>query len=438
MDLIIEYFFVNLPEALVFLYIGLALFNISIRQYGKKAIIFSFLYAIPNLILTAYDIYIPIKMACLFLWMNLLLFFYLRIPFGLSIGVTASAFCIFNVVEFVFLITLGFFDIKINDVFQNPYLQICISWLYFTVFLLIGYPIQRHHFDLRDLFPKTQENRYLMVLILIGCIELLTILLITTHFIVDQANSTLPLGITQQLPYFHLFVLILFVIMIYLFRVYLNLTINRVETETQTPYLQNIDDLLTSIRSIKHDAVNHYTAINGMLKFGSFDLATEYVTQLHNEATNIITVVDGVKNPAVSALLHSKMAVSIANRIDMSITITSDSQLKYIKSSDLIMILGNLLDNSIRATLEELEENRFIRVEWIQSGRNQLITIENSGPVISEDSLPSESDFTYTTKLAGGGGSGLDIVKRIIERYKGNIFIDSQDGVSRVYIQFPS
>ncbi|MGC5324821.1 sensor histidine kinase [Brevibacillus sp. SYSU BS000544] len=438
MHFIIQYLFIDLPEALVYLFTGLALFNISLKQYGKKAIVFAFLSAIPSFILSIYEIYVPFKIFSLFLWMNLLLIFYLRIPHGSSIGISTSAFCISSIVEFSFLITLGSFDINVDYIFSNQFLHIFFVWLYLAIISMIGYTFHRNQFDIRDYFPKTQEYRYLSVIILIGSIELLTILLINTHFIFEQTNSSLPVGITRQLPYFHLVVLVLFVLMIILFRVYLNHTINRVETETQTPYLQNIDDLLTSIRSIKHDAVNHYTAINGMLQFGSYELATDYVNQLNNEATNIITVVDDVKNPAVSALLHSKMAVCIANRIDMCITVTSVSQLKYMKSSELILILGNLVDNSIRATLEELEENRFIRIEWSQLGRKQQITIENSGPCIPEDVLPHIFDLSYSTKPSGNGGSGLSIVKRIVERYKGSIIITSKDGVTRVCIQLPS
>ncbi len=392
------------------------MFGLSIAQYRQKALLFSAFFAIPSFLFSIYDVYAPFKMVGLYVWLNLLLYFYLRINIGLTIGISTSAFCILNVVEFFFTLITSQAGKSLQQLAQIPAAPFILVWLYLALLAGMGYLLQRLRFDLRKLFPQTLHNRYLAVLVLIGSIELISILMMNANYLIELTNTPVPLGITRQLPYFHIVVLILFIVMIILFRIYLNLTINRVETQTQTPYLQNINDLITAIRSIKHDAVNHYTAINGLLKFGSYELATDYVKQLFHEASSIITVVDGVKNPSVSALLHSKMAICIANRISLSVSVTSVSQFHFMKSNDLVAMIGNLLDHAIRASLDEPEENRLIKVEWHDQGKKSSLLVEHTG--------------------SGEESVSLAVVKKIVERYKGKLHVSSEQGFTRFTIQF--
>jgi sensor histidine kinase regulating citrate/malate metabolism len=209
--------------------------------------------------------------------------------------------------------------------------------------------------------------------------------------------------------------------------------------------MKNIHDMLMAIRSIKHDSLNHYTAINGFLKKGLYDLAKEYVEQLLQETVVTEKKVDSsshilemVKNPAVSTLLQSKMAICLAERITLSIDIQNSNPFSRIKTYDLVKLLGNLLDNAIRATSHELEENRYIRLEWGPSDDGEFLLIENSGPVIPPDKLEDSFQMGYTTKKNGEGGLGLTIVKSVTDRYGGTIRVNSDNGVTRFYISFPN
>ncbi len=243
--------------------------------------------------------------------------------------------------------------------------------------------------------------------------------------------------------FFQLAILGLFIAIVILFRIYLNLTINRVEEETGTPYLSSIQDLYTAVRSIKHDSLNHYTAINGLLKKELHSHAKEYVEQLLKEtvlieksADSSSQILEQIKNPAIASLLQSKMVVCLAERISLTMEIKEISQFSQYKTYDLIKMLGNLLDNAIRATSFELEENRYIRLEWGQTDSEHYLYIENSGPTIPENKLNGIFQMGYTTKKNGEGGLGLAIVKNVIERHNGKIQVKSADGITSFRISF--
>lgn len=437
MELLLSFLLFDLPESFLLIATGLSMFSIPIRPHWQKAVVISLLYSIPSFLFTYFAVYSALKISILYLLMNVLVFWFLRIRIGLTVGITTSAYLILNIVQFGLIVCLSRLGVDFAQMQTNGALMRCTTYLYFFTLLGICFLCRKQGVDLRRLFPR-QSSRYPFLLIALGSVELFAILLMNTQTLIEKWYPVLrnPL-VTEQLPVFHAIVLFLFVIMIFVFRSYLKKTIHRVEKETQTPYLQNINDLVTAIRSIKHDAINHFTAIDGLLKVQNYPLAEEYVSHLLQEATNVVTAVEGVKNPAVSALLHSKMAVCLANYITFTVDISAKIQLAPVKSIDLVTILGNLLDNAIRATLQEAEENRTIHLEWKDDGKFQLLTVENTGPTIPKDKLVHVFDLGYTTKESGEGGVGLAVVKNVIDKYQAKIVIYSQEGITRFTIKIP-
>ncbi|UFJ39996.1 GHKL domain-containing protein [Brevibacillus humidisoli] len=436
MNSLLEFFLLNVPEALVVLMVGLAVFNKSILPKWKQGLLFSFLYGSGSFLLTHLGLSIDVKAFLLLFWMFVLVYWLIERKTWLALVICASSFSLFFISEFFIIIFFQTFSINLDEIMENKHYLYLAVWLYFLFLLIITVILRFLRFDIRRLMPKAKLNRYLTLLILVGSIEFFLILFMSTHFYLAKKN-VLPLLYLDHVPILNWAILVLFIVITYLFWVYLSLTIDRVETETETPYLQNINELLTAIRSIKHDAVNHYTAIDGFLKVGMYDMASDYVKQLMRETTNVVQAVDGVKSPAVSALLHSKMAVCMAERIHFSVNIQSESQFSFVKTYDLIKILGNLLDNAIAATLEEVEENRFIVLRWEDTDKERSLYIENSGPTIPTDKLDEVFNLGYTTKGEGEGGVGLAVVKKVVKSYGGRIKVSSNNGITRFSILFP-
>lgn len=436
MNTFLNFVFIDVPEAFIALMVGLAIFNYSVRPVFMQALLFSFLFGTGSFLLTLYKVAYDIKILSLFLYMNLLVYILIRKKQWQSVIISTSAFGFMVLAEFFIISLFNVLSINLAEIKQNPFYLYMAVWLYLLLLLGITYLLRRTSFDLRKLLPQSTLNKYLSLLIVVGAIEFLLILTISARFFLARSNS-ISLMTFENVPLFMWLILVLFIVMIWLFRIYLNLMINRVEVETETPYLKNINDLITAIRSIKHDAINHYTAIDGFLKQKMHDHAIDYVKMLLQEATDIVQVVEGVKSPAVSALLHSKMAICVANHISFSITINSESQFSFIKTNDLIKVMGNLLDNAIRASLYEPDSSRYIRLVWEENKEEQYLFVENSGPTIPHDKLDQIFDLGYTTKTTGEGGVGLAVVQKVVSKYNGSISVASENDVTRFCIVFP-
>ncbi len=445
MEVFLRYLFIDIPEGFFIIAVGLATFNFAIAPRLKVSLLSGFIFGTTSFIFTFIEVPYQPKILMTYILTCLLFIFLFKNPPVLSILMSTSAYAAQILAEFFIIIGFNLLHISIEEIYQNKVFQYLASASYLTLLALPAYIFRRLQFDLRHLVPQKRHNRYLVLLVLTGSVEFLLILFINTSYILQINNSSFQLIYSPwQQSLVQLLTLAMFIVMVFLFRTYLNLTINRVEEETETPYLENIKDLLTAIRSIKHDVVNHYTAINGFLQKEMYGLAHNYVKHQLQEATTIEKIVESrgsiiqdIKSPAVAALVNSKMAICLADHISFSILVTNSSQFTFMKTNDLIKVLGNLLDNAIRAAQQEIEENRYIQMIWDQNDEEQFLMIENSGPTIPREKLDQVYDLRFTSKNNGEGGVGLAVVKGVVTRYGGSISVQSENGITRFCISFP-
>ncbi|HZG13529.1 MAG TPA: ATP-binding protein [Candidatus Bathyarchaeia archaeon] len=445
MESLLSYLLIDLPEAFLILSIGLAVFNKSSLTNWRKGLLFTFLFGSSGVMFSFLNLPYQPKVLSMYILMYLLFIFLLKEGLVRAVFMCTAAFVSNILAEFILIFTINnVLKLSMAELAENKFFQYATSLTYLLLLTITWLTLRLVRFDIQMFSPKKRHNRYLVLLVLVGSIEFLLILFLNTSYILQQSNAPLTvIGSPEQQMILQLLTLVLFIIMVFLFRTYINLTINRVEEETETPYLQNINDLLTAIRSIKHDVVNHYTAIQGFLKKEMYGLAQEYVKHQLQEAATIERAVESsgqvvqhIKSPAVSALLNSKMAICMADRISFSIHVTTSCQFSFMKTNDLIKVLGNLLDNAIRAAQFDAEESRFINLVWSQDNYEQFLMIENSGPTIPAEMLSHVFDLGFTTKTDEKGGVGLAVVKSVIDRYGGQISLNSENGVTCFRISF--
>lgn len=101
---------------------------------------------------------------------------------------------------------------------------------------------------------------------------------------------------------------------------------------------------------------------------------------------------------------------------------------------ELNQVWTNLFDNAIDA----MDENGRLTINAHANHRFMTIEISDNGAGIPEDDITSIFDPFYTTKPMGQGtGMGLDIVKKIVDRHKGSIEVESRPGETTFTICFP-
>lgn len=137
---------------------------------------------------------------------------------------------------------------------------------------------------------------------------------------------------------------------------------------------------------------------------------------------------------ALNVVLGEKSAVCRGNGIDFS-CIADASRLGFMSETDIYVLFGNILDNAIEAVLALPEGERTIGMLLKNSGELVYVTVYNGfgGELRFDRGLP------VTTKAdADSHGYGLKSVKRITEKYDGEMHLSAKNGIFELSLVFQS
>ncbi|HWK23071.1 MAG TPA: GHKL domain-containing protein [Ureibacillus sp.] len=207
---------------------------------------------------------------------------------------------------------------------------------------------------------------------------------------------------------------------------------------TEDTYQGEIQNLLGSVSSLRHDFTNHIQVIHGLLTIGESEKAMQYIDSLSNEVQLIESINTTVEHPGLAILLKSKKLAAQNHQIAMKTTVTEDSY-EHIKTVDMIKILSNLIDNAIDATKELDEKQRKLIIFCDANDSHYIFKITNTGPEVGK----KEDIFKrgFSTKQPKDGkirGQGLFIVKQTVNKYNGEITIHStNDNVTTATVTIP-
>jgi len=106
---------------------------------------------------------------------------------------------------------------------------------------------------------------------------------------------------------------------------------------------------------------------------------------------------------------------------------------------ELQQVLLNLIRNASDAIVEDDDDEQFIAISTSENNAGFVeITVEDSGPGISQNMSEQAFEPFYTSK-ANGLGIGLGICQRIVEAHRGRIWIgDSPLGGASVHVELPT
>lgn len=195
-------------------------------------------------------------------------------------------------------------------------------------------------------------------------------------------------------------------------------------------HYDEVQNIYKTMRGWRHDYHNHIQTMLALT--GNEEQLKEYLLKLNNDLIDIDTVIK-TGNVMVDAILNSKLSLIQSKKIAVNAKAVVPPDLK-ISEIDLCIIIGNLLDNALEASLKQSEESdKFIRV-YIGILKGQLyISVSNSigGEV-------KKSGKTYiSTKNNDMHGFGLMRVDRIADKYDGYVNRQNEDGVFATEVMLP-
>lgn len=243
------------------------------------------------------------------------------------------------------------------------------------------------------------------------------------------SGTSAEIELIDFLGNYYLLILLKFIVMIVLLFRYLTLTVKNAQGVTTKLYSETYNMLNWRHRETLLKTRASYELMHKLLEEENFQDVLEHIRHLINtENDNDEDELFEINNPAIAQVLRTKKLEARKSGIDLAIELNSTNQFNYINVKDIIVVLGNLLDNAIRGSIES--GGNLIRLSWKQDpvSNTETLTIENKSKKNIEVELPKFFDVGYTTKKEGSGGSGLPMVKRTVVRNRGKISVNANNG----------
>jgi hypothetical protein len=234
------------------------------------------------------------------------------------------------------------------------------------------------------------------------------------------------------------FTLFSFVFLYFVFR-YISKTKETAVRTTQELYIQNVDLMFATIRSQRHDFLNHVQTMYALLSHGKKEAQVKYMKELLEEINDVNDIIR-IGHPAIAALIQSKIALAMRTKIAFHHHFSGlDGLTLGVKSVDIVKIIGNLIDNAFDEVNKFPPEQREVRVEGWSEANSICISVTN--PIekeLSDEDISKVFDIGYSTKTEGDHhGLGLSVVKERTEHYRGSIEVISKDGYIRFQVSIP-
>jgi len=185
---------------------------------------------------------------------------------------------------------------------------------------------------------------------------------------------------------------------------------------------------LDATKTIRHDLKNHMFSIQALIEGNDKERALEHISLIMNDiGSKKDYAVSG--NSIIDSIINFKLQGAENSGIKTTVDLSIPEDMN-IPSFDLTIILGNLLDNAIEAALK-VKEDRFIHIKMKYDKGRLLIRIDNS----FRGEIKEEKGRLLTTKEnKNNHGIGMTSVKKVIQKYDGEMMLDYSGDVFSVSI----
>lgn len=215
-----------------------------------------------------------------------------------------------------------------------------------------------------------------------------------------------------------------FIVMINLFTIEMIVLLNRrnqeqmemkrlqMQLQYQTQYATAVQQQEQTIMRLRHDMKHNMTVIRELVDAKSEAKLRKYLEQYAEQFRQMISFVH-TNNVCVDAIINTKLTYAQENGIDVLCRI--DANLPQIREIDYCTLLGNLLDNAIEASQNNLTHSEII-LEISNSCDQLSIIVKNR----IDTSVLNKNPKLHTSKpLSSEHGFGIQSILEIAERYDG-------------------
>lgn len=207
-----------------------------------------------------------------------------------------------------------------------------------------------------------------------------------------------------------------------------NIIFMQKQIEMQEDSIRNLELKYDETAKIRHDMKNYISCALNLAEQNDNAALIEYLKEISEYKINTLYSYVKTKRRILGAVINSKLSIAELKGIDMQCMILNE--MDSIKDIDLVILLGNLLDNAIEACDKNNSHSKIILKMWNDAG---YYCMEVCNTI--ETDILSENPNLFTSKRNKDlHGIGLKSVKNIVKKYNGMINFKQISDIFHVYV----
>ena len=183
-------------------------------------------------------------------------------------------------------------------------------------------------------------------------------------------------------------------------------------------YINAITERTVEYNKLRHDMKNHFDIVERMINTSRIQEAKDYMEQISFDQGEHYVHVNHL---VLNYILSNKTKLAKSHGIDLCSVIIG-KPVTFIADVDYSILVGNLLDNAIEATIEAKENE----VNLCLSFYEDRFVIEVKNCVVAK---PKSKQLLTNKKDKSKHGIGLKNIKDIVEKYNGQDVIEVNGNV---------
>ena len=203
------------------------------------------------------------------------------------------------------------------------------------------------------------------------------------------------------------------------------------QREIMETHYRETETMYQEMRGWRHDFRNHLQLLKSYAQKGDLDAVQAYLAELEQDLSRVDPAVK-TGNTMADAILNSKISLARSK----GVPVRADARIPVklsISDLDLCVILGNLFDNAIEASVKLPESQRLIRLYMDMKGSQLYISFTNFAP----GGKLTQAGGRFSTTTGSGHGFGLLRIDSVVKRLGGYLRRASEEGAFTTEILLP-
>ncbi|MGZ4451380.1 MAG: sensor histidine kinase [Nocardioides sp.] len=201
---------------------------------------------------------------------------------------------------------------------------------------------------------------------------------------------------------------------------------DRTDLDAASRELEATRALTDALRAQSHEYRNRIHALGGLLHLGHIEQAQHYLDELSID----LSPVAGLGDPYLSGLVAAKRAIASESGVRLDVEASTYVDGTVVAPLDVVTVLGNLLDNAIRAAAGGERRPAYVELTVASDGPDLVMHVLDSGPGVAPLDVSRIFERGFTTRSHGATehGYGLAVARLTARSHRGDVSLADPGG----------